>query len=375
MAGAGRWRWSTSSARHKSEENFGLLRDGLGPRDGQLVAFSTAGDDEDSALGRIRIRAHGIPGFGPAGDNPKHKIGRADGFAFHEWSLGAGDDTDDLALVKLANPASWLDESELRARKDSPSMQPWQWQRFTCGMWVAGEHSAISGKDWLACADPGSEIPADAEGVIDRDRPRLEDMTTPRSSRSGATPRVRSASTPRSSLSRREAASPSTPRTCSPPASSAPSGGLAAPSSWTPRPAASSSPSGWSARSRPQACSSTSQKAGPMCLASQRLAEAIAAHRIRHPDHEELTRHVLGASAKWVGPKWRFAKPRGKEGQKIDAVIALAMAISVIVDEESKPKPRAADRRSYERHAATRPRATKRILDREAARHSRATRW
>ena len=74
--------------RHKSEENFGLLRDGLGPRDGQLVAFSTAGDDEDSALGRIRIRAHGIPGFGPAGDNPKHKIGRADGFAFHEWSLG-----------------------------------------------------------------------------------------------------------------------------------------------------------------------------------------------------------------------------------------------------------------------------------------------
>ncbi len=152
-------------ARHKTEENFGLLRDGLGPRDGQLVAFTTAGDDEDSALGRIRIRAHGIPGFGPAGDNAKHKIGRADGFAFHEWSLGAGDDTDDLALVKLANPASWLDEAELRARKESPSMQPWQWQRFTCGMWVAGEHSAISGKDWIACADPGSGIPADAEGV------------------------------------------------------------------------------------------------------------------------------------------------------------------------------------------------------------------
>jgi phage terminase large subunit-like protein len=40
--------------RHKSEENFGLLRDGLGPRRGQLVAFSTAGDDENSALGRLR---------------------------------------------------------------------------------------------------------------------------------------------------------------------------------------------------------------------------------------------------------------------------------------------------------------------------------
>ena len=145
--------------RHKSEENFGLLRDGLGPRDGRLVAFSTAGDDEDSALGRIRIRAHGIPGFGPAGDNPKHKIGRADGFAFHEWSLGAGDDTDDLALVKMANPASWLDESELRARKESPSMQPWQWQRFTCGLWVAGEHSAISARTGSPARIQGARSP------------------------------------------------------------------------------------------------------------------------------------------------------------------------------------------------------------------------
>ena len=91
--------------RHKSEENFGLLRDGLGPRDGQLVAFSTAGDDEDSALGRVRSRAHDMPGFGAAPDNPKHKIGRTEGFAFHEWSLDRGDDTDDLALVALANPA------------------------------------------------------------------------------------------------------------------------------------------------------------------------------------------------------------------------------------------------------------------------------
>ena len=79
-----------------------------------------------------------------------------------------------------------------------------------------------------------------------------------------------------------------------------------------------------------------SQKTGPMCAAAQRLAEAIAAHRIRHPDHEELSRHLLGASAKWVGQMWRFAKPRGKE-TKIDACIALAMAVSVVVDEESKP--------------------------------------
>jgi hypothetical protein len=58
-------------ARHKSEENFGLLRDGLGPRDGRLIAFSTAGDDEDSALGRLRASAHEI-GLEADPENPKH---------------------------------------------------------------------------------------------------------------------------------------------------------------------------------------------------------------------------------------------------------------------------------------------------------------
>jgi phage terminase large subunit-like protein len=152
--------------RHKDEENFGLLRDGLGPRDGQLIAFSTAGDREDSALGRIRARAHEMPGFAPDPENPKHKIVRADGFAFHEWSLDPGDDTDDLKLVELANPASWLDQAELRSRKASPSMAEWQWKRFTCGIWIAGEDSALSATDWSACADPGATIPDGATGVV-----------------------------------------------------------------------------------------------------------------------------------------------------------------------------------------------------------------
>ena len=39
-------------ARHKSAELYGTLRDGLGPRQGRLIGISTAGDDEDSPLGR-----------------------------------------------------------------------------------------------------------------------------------------------------------------------------------------------------------------------------------------------------------------------------------------------------------------------------------
>jgi hypothetical protein len=48
-------------ARHRSAELYGTLRDGLGPRQGRLIGISTAGDDEDSPLGRMRRAAHGLP--------------------------------------------------------------------------------------------------------------------------------------------------------------------------------------------------------------------------------------------------------------------------------------------------------------------------
>ena len=229
------------------------------------------------------------PASVPAGDNPKHKIGRADGFAFHEWSLGAGDDTDDLALVKLANPASWLDEAELRARKESPSMQPWQWQRFTCGMWVAGELSAISGKDWIACADPGSGIPADAEGVIiGIDLGWRHDYTA-------IVPVWRD---------------PEGPIRVHAPIILIPPGGGESLDAEDVFAACQQFAERWSGctfvldpeaggeqlaqrleREIPTSAVFTyTQKAGPMCLAAQRLAEAIAAHRIRHPDSRGANR-------------------------------------------------------------------------------------
>jgi phage terminase large subunit-like protein len=151
-------------ARTKTEEAYGLLRDSLGPRNGQLVAISTAGDDLESPLGRLRTKAHSMPGF-TRDDAYKHV--RANGFAWHEWSLDEGQDFRDLELLKACNPAPWIDEAELRARRDSPSTQPWQLARFTAGLWVSGsEESAISHKEWEACADPDAAIPDGAEGVV-----------------------------------------------------------------------------------------------------------------------------------------------------------------------------------------------------------------
>jgi phage terminase large subunit-like protein len=79
-----------------------------------------------------------------------------------------------------------------------------------------------------------------------------------------------------------------------------------------------------------------SQKTVPMCGASQRLAEDIAAKKIRHPGHPELTDHVLSGAAKFIGSMWRFVKPKGKR-KPIDACVALAMGNDVLA---SRPPPR-----------------------------------
>ena len=72
-----------------------------------------------------------------------------------------------------------------------------------------------------------------------------------------------------------------------------------------------------------------SQAHGPMCLASARLADAIATGRLQHPDDPDLTAHVLAAGVRQVGEHWRLAKQRGREAP-IDAAIALAMALSTL---------------------------------------------
>ncbi len=84
-----------------------------------------------------------------------------------------------------------------------------------------------------------------------------------------------------------------------------------------------------------------SQKAGPMCDASQQLAEAIAAGRLEHPGDDELTRHVLAAAAKFYGVGWRLVKPKHKN-LPIDACVALAMAVRVlnaVQDVPAEPRP------------------------------------
>jgi phage terminase large subunit-like protein len=135
--------------RHKSAELYGVFADGLGPRDGQLITISTAGSDVESPLGLIRKQAYEyeIEKVGPY-----RKAESPDGdFVLHEWALEESDDLDDLELVAEANPASWQTSTALSRRKSKPSMTPWRWKRFACGIWTDVEEPWISEDDWDAC--------------------------------------------------------------------------------------------------------------------------------------------------------------------------------------------------------------------------------
>jgi len=143
-------------ARHKSAELYGTLRDGLGPRGGRLIGISTAGDSENTPLGRMREAAYKLPEVKRKGAYRYCRSANA-AFVLHEWALEPTDDVEDMRVVKRANPASWQSIEALRRRFDSPSMTPWAWGRFGCGHWIAGEDSAIGAKEWAQCARPGCD--------------------------------------------------------------------------------------------------------------------------------------------------------------------------------------------------------------------------
>jgi len=134
--------------RHKSADLYGVFRDGLGPRNGQMITISTAGAHEQSPLGQMRAAARRLPSTRKG--RYLHALADDGAYALHEWSLDEGDDVDDLKVVKQANPASWQTVERLAQRHSSPSMLPWQWARFACGIWIGAESWWVKGEEWQA---------------------------------------------------------------------------------------------------------------------------------------------------------------------------------------------------------------------------------
>ena len=323
--------------RHRSSDLYGVFRDGLGPRDGQMVTISTAGDDSESPLGKLRTLAHSQPGIVKDG---AYRYVKTPGFAMHEWALDPEDDRDDLQLVKLANPAPWQTPEALQERHDSPSMAAWQWARFACGVWLAGEESAISDKEWRACSSSGTAIPRGAKGVhVGIDLGWKWDTT---------------AIVPVWRPDGVDTFHVHTPVIVVPPHDGT---ATAEEDIWAPIETLADlwpqitfvldpNAGGEQLAQRIDRDLSArvvthSQMATPMALAAQRLSELIATGKLQHPDDETLNAHVLAAAARPVGEGFRFVKQRKKK-LPIDGVIAMAMAVSTIIGNDDKKTYRTA---------------------------------
>lgn len=144
--------------RHKKPDLYGILRDGLGGRKGQMITISTAGADQNSVLWKMRQAALDA---GTTTDGA-YTRGGTDAFVLHEWSLPADADLDDIELVKTANPLEAMTVERLRERHDSPSMVPWQWARFAANIWTQGEEAWLPIGVWDQYAVPGGRIPDNA---------------------------------------------------------------------------------------------------------------------------------------------------------------------------------------------------------------------
>src|SRR5215471_657391 len=164
--------------RHPSGDLYGVFRDGLGPRDGQMITISTAGVALDSPLGLLRVRAHDLESFRRDARAKRNFARTPNGeFVLHEWCLESSEDVDDLRLVAKANPASWQTVKALRRRHESPTMTPWQWRRFACGIWTEGAEPWIDPRAWDDLADPALVIPEGADVWVGVDIGVRQDST------------------------------------------------------------------------------------------------------------------------------------------------------------------------------------------------------
>lgn len=348
--------------RHKSSELYGVLRDKCAKRQGQILSISTAGDSEESPLGRLRTKALSLPsalrnGVEVTADDEDS------GFAWRELSLTDDDVTagrhEDFELVKLVNPLDVHTPQSLRTRYLSASMEPWQWARFTCGVWLGGENSAFDAVAWRNCGrwpdiaegthvwlgvdlgwryDSTALVPFhfDESQDIPDGSPEVVGLPTIiEAPGDGTSTSHKAVLTAISAIHKR------TPIDVIVIDPNAEAGFLIEQMGDSER---------WPELNSIEVIEH-SQNPDPMADACMGLAESIRAGRIAHPDGSAdfkdyprlrerasaLTSHVLAAGVKSTsGNKWRIVKQKG--GRKIDAAVALAMVRAKRLEKPKRPK-------------------------------------
>jgi phage terminase large subunit-like protein len=281
-------------------------------RDSKLLLISTAAAQLDSPLGRLRARALAQPSAKRTGSVVE---ARGD-LHWLEWSVPDDVDLDDLAAVKRANPAPWIDVPGLRRQR--AAVPDTAFAQFHACRWGVGEGSWLPPGAWQACVgepaftdgedvligvDVGGERSATAVVWVNE---RLHVGCAIYHGDSGVLEAVDHVRALAGRFNVRELVY----------------------DPWRFGQAAQE------LEREGMLVAAFPQHDARMIPASARLHAAVVERRLTLPDDPELARHASDAIARHSRRGWRIDKPNPRAN--IDAIIALAMAVERA---EHKPEP------------------------------------
>lgn len=164
---------------HKNDKLYIALKTAMGKNmDAQLVTISTAGWDDEGALGLMRDAALGLD---DCQKFPKERLTVArnpeSNFAMLEWALWPEDDDSDPKAYKRANPATFVKEDFLREQLAAPDLHHLEVMRFHGNVWTAVAESWLPPGAWEACCDADAAIPEGSDVAVGVDVGRKHDHT------------------------------------------------------------------------------------------------------------------------------------------------------------------------------------------------------
>ncbi|KAA0275387.1 MAG: hypothetical protein EDQ89_00195 [Acidobacteria bacterium] len=301
------WAW-------RGDELLEAMQTGLVKRpDAKLLLISTAAAVLDSPLGRLRVRA-----MGQSNAKRKGSVITAGGeLAWIEWSLPDDRELDDMRAVKRANPAPWIEPSDLKRQRGA--VAELAFAQFHACRWGAREGAWLPAGAWNACAaeftidegeqvwvgvDIGGSRAASAVVMVTADLRVIAKTWQGDDAVLKVAEHVRELA---GTYGVMEVA-------------------------YDP----------WRFRSEALRLEDAGlpmvefpQSTTRMVPASERLYAAVVEGRLRHPNADDLNAHVAAAIAKQTQRGWRIDK--SDERAQIDAVVALCMAL----ERAEQPAPEA----------------------------------
>jgi phage terminase large subunit-like protein len=141
---------------HASDDLYVALTSGTAARAHPFtLTITTAGFDEESPLGQLYGRALKLASISRPTPYLTIARDRTNGFLMY-WYAVPDDpkfDVHDPAVVKRANPASWITPKYLSKEMSKPSMRFIEYRRWHANQWTAAEDAWLEGSLWDLCED------------------------------------------------------------------------------------------------------------------------------------------------------------------------------------------------------------------------------